>query len=507
VNGVAFDRLAGQTTWTENVLGVDVRLEAGASGTLTAKGTMPLGPASAELPPYNLRVQSDAVNLAFFQPLASHVEKLTGTGRFNITVGGTSKAPTFTGDLGITGASLTLTATGIDYHGLEMRAVADGTNLNIEEFRILDPDDHAATIAGSLRIASFGAPTGFNLRLTGREFHILNNQFGEVALSPDLRFSGDLAAPLVVGTILVDRGRVEISDILERFGATGYRSTAPSGAEKVEAAAEPATGPLAGGSFSVALDFQDRLNVRGRDIRTRRGSIGMGDANVTLGGALTISKDPGTPLSLAGEISVVRGNYAFQGRRFTILPNSVLRFGGTNFTNPSLDVSAERQIGGVTANVHVAGTIREPQLTLSSNPPLDQGDVLSLIVFNQPMNQLPTAQRVSLATRAGTLAARALATPIADSVARALDFDVFEIAPTEDIEGGAVLTVGRQISDKLFVGFRQQFGSEDSSQVSFEYRLNEFLRIVTSFAQGTERSRTLPRAERAAADFIFVIRR
>jgi hypothetical protein len=114
---------------------------------------------------------------------------------------------------------------------------------------------------------------------------------------------------------------------------------------------------------------------------------------------------------------------------------------------------------------------------------------------------------VSLATRAGTLAARALATPIADSVARALDFDVFEIAPTEDIEGGAVLTVGRQVSDKLFVGFRQQFGSEDSSQVSFEYRLNEFLRIVTSFAQGTERSRTLPRAERAAADFIFVIRR
>ena len=185
----------------------------------------------------------------------------------------------------------------------------------------------------------------------------------------------------------------------------------------------------------------------------------------------------------------------------------MLRFGGTNFTNPSLDVSAERHIGGVTANVHVTGTIREPELTLSSNPPLDQGDVLSLIVFNQPMNQLPTAQRVSLATRAGTLAARALATPIADSVARALDFDVFEIAPTEDIEGGAVLTVGRQVSDKLFVGFRQQFGSEDSSQVSFEYRLNEFLRIVTSFAQGTERSRTLPRAERAAADFIFVIRR
>jgi hypothetical protein len=45
------------------------------------------------------------------------------------------------------------------------------------------------------------------------------------------------------------------------------------------------------------------------------------------------------------------------------------------------------------------------------------------------------------------------------------------------------------------------------SQVSFEYRLNQFLRIVTSFAQGVEDVRRVPRVDRAALDFIFVIRR
>jgi hypothetical protein len=45
------------------------------------------------------------------------------------------------------------------------------------------------------------------------------------------------------------------------------------------------------------------------------------------------------------------------------------------------------------------------------------------------------------------------------------------------------------------------------SQVSFEYRLNQYLRVVTSFAEGTEESRRVPRVDRAALDFIYVIRR
>ena len=80
----------------------------------------------------------------------------------------------------------------------------------------------------------------------------------------------------------------------------------------------------------------------------------------------------------------------------------------------------------------MTGSLRQPEIALSSQPPLDEGDILSLIAFNQTMNQLQTTERVSLAARAGVLAARAFATPIADSVARALDFDLFEIQPGDE---------------------------------------------------------------------------
>ena len=54
----------------------------------------------------------------------------------------------------------------------------------------------------------------------------------------------------------------------------------------------------------------------------------MGNVNITLGGALTLAKDPGAPLTLLGEVEVVRGTYEFQGRRFNILPDSTIRFRG-----------------------------------------------------------------------------------------------------------------------------------------------------------------------------------
>ena len=44
--------------------------------------------------------------------------------------------------------------------------------------------------------------------------------------------------------------------------------------------------------------------------------------------------------------------------------------------------------------VHITGTPRAPQLALSSDPPLEESDILSLIVFNRPVNELGTGERV-----------------------------------------------------------------------------------------------------------------
>ena len=510
IEGVAFDSFGGHVNLEGPRLTLDVRLDAGAAGRMTAVGTVPIAArarAGADAPPFDLRVQSPFINLALFQPMTTHLDMMTGTGQFDLQISGEASKPSIDGLVGVQSGSFRVVPTGVIYSGVEAAMAAEGDRLTVQQMRVLDDDGHPATVTGSLKVAALGRPSDFNLVVQGRDFHVVHNRFGELSVSSDLRVMGDFASPLVTGTLRIDRGRLEVGDLLERFGASGYKPADPEAAEQVEEAVRTAV-PAAGASYSVTVDFPDNLVLRGRDLRGDRGAIGLGDVNVTLGGALTVAKDTTGPMTLLGQLVVIRGQYTFQGRPFTIQRDSELRFGGDEILNPSVDVRAERHISGVVAQVHLAGTLREPTVALSSQPPLDEGDILSLIAFNQTMNQLQTSERVSLASRAGVLAARAFAAPIADSVARALDFDLFEIQPGEDVSGaGATIVVGRQVSDRLFVGFRHQFGAEDLSQVSFEYRLNEFLRVVTSFAEGAELSGRVPREDRAALDFIFVIRR
>jgi hypothetical protein len=509
IENIPFESLGGKVNLTGPALTVDVRLEAGPSGRLTAIGSIPVAARAREgapAPPFDLRVHSPAIDLALFQPLTTHLDTIAGTGQLDVLVSGTPSAPRIEGLVGVQNGSFRVVPTGVVYRGLEAAMAVEGDRLTVQQLRVLDDDGHSAFVTGTLKVAALGRPGDFNLAVQGRDFHVVNNRFGELSVSPDLRVMGDLTAPLVSGTIRVDRGRLEVSDLFDRFGASGYKSAAPDPAKQVEDAVQAAA-PTPGASYSVTLDLPENLILRGRDLRGARGPIGLGDINVTLGGALTVAKDTGGPTRLLGQLVVIRGQYSFQGRPFSIQRDSELRFAGDEMLNPELDVRAERQISGVVAEVQVTGSLRQPEVALSSEPPLDEGDILSLIAFNQTMNQLQTTERVSLAARAGVLAARAFATPISDSVARALDFDQFEIQPGDDVGGGASVTIGRQVNERLFVGFRHEFGSEDVSQVSFEYRLNQFLRVVTSFTEGAEESRRVPRVDRAAIDFIYVIRR
>jgi translocation and assembly module TamB len=201
----------------------------------------------------------------------------------------------------------------------------------------------------------------------------------------------------------------------------------------------------------------------------------------------------------------VRGYYSFQGRRFDVARGSTVEFRGVQPINPRLDITGQRDVSGVIAEVHVQGTMRRPRLALSSQPPLDEADILSLIVFNEPINSLGEGEQAALLERAGNIAIGALATSLADSIGRALDVDLFEIRPSLSGEASTV-DVGRQVNERLFVGFRQEFGQGDASRLSFEYRLTEALRVLTTFSQGADRSKRVRDRETAGIDLMFFIR-
>jgi autotransporter translocation and assembly factor TamB len=149
--------------------------------------------------------------------------------------------------------------------------------------------------------------------------------------------------------------------------------------------------------------------------------------------------------------------------------------------------------------------MRMPELSFSSNPPQDQADILSLIVFNVPANQLGEGQQVSLAEYAGALAGGYLVSGLTRSIAEALELDEFEIQAETERGLGPTLSIGEQVGERLFLRIRQGFGAEEATEFILEYQIADFLRLQGAVAEttgGTQRV-TFRRIERGGLDLIF----
>ena len=203
-------------------------------------------------------------------------------------------------------------------------------------------------------------------------------------------------------------------------------------------------------------------------------------------------------------VNTVRGTYDFQGRRFTILRDGTIRFAGLDDLDPALDVKAERVIQAVTANVNVRGTVKQPEIVLSSNPPLEQADIMSLIVFNQPINSVSESQQISLAQRAEAMAAGAATGALTKSISDALNLDTFEVNLAPENGGGPQVTLGQQIGQNLYMKVEQSIS--DASQTNFvlEYELLKWLRLRTNVLQGSStQAQLFQRMQGSGADLLF----
>ena len=256
--------------------------------------------------------------------------------------------------------------------------------------------------------------------------------------------------------------------------------------------------------LDVHLTVPDDLVVKATDLQTPAAPIGLGALNVTLGGDLWASKVPYDELRLVGVVKTVRGNYDFQGRRFEILRDGTVRFDGTDDLDPTLDIRTQRIIRAVTANVNIRGTLKQPEVMLSSVPPLEQADILSLIVFNQQLNELGEGDRISLGQRAQALAIGAAASQLAQSIGGALGVDTFEISTAPEGGGTAALTIGQQVGQNLYVRVQQGIGDQSQTNVILEYELAKWLRLRTNVLQGSSTQQNLfQRMQGSGFDLLF----
>src|SRR5205814_2287719 len=248
--------------------------------------------------------------------------------------------------------------------------------------------------------------------------HVIRRSAGLATV--DLRVTGTRAAPRPVGQLALEGGTLELvgtglayEDLRARIAANGTVLDVQE--LHARAAAEPSPGLPAPLALAVTIRIAQDASVR------------RSDANIALGGELGLAKARAEPLRVTGQVRLLRGWFEFQGRHFEIKEGTITLGGGTP-PEPVFDVTAGYRTPGYRITVHITGSADKPNLVFTSDPPLEQADILSVLLFGKPARELGRGQSLALQQQALQIATGYVVPELRTSVMNVLGLDTLEVA-------------------------------------------------------------------------------
>ena len=205
--------------------------------------------------------------------------------------------------------------------------------------------------------------------------------------------------------------------------------------------------------------------VLGDDVRVN--SHGL---KAQLGGSVTVITRPGDVVRGNGSIRVIEGEYKAFGQ-FVRIKRGVLSYNRTPIDEPALDLVGEREIKqeNIVVWINVRGTLSSPFVTLSSEPPLPENEVLSYLLTGRSINTLQSGEAASLDRAAQSIAVGGGGL-LLGGLGNKVGLDEVSVEQTGDEDASVVL--GKYLSPKLFVSYGISI-VEAINTIKLRYTLNE----------------------------------
>ncbi len=166
-------------------------------------------------------------------------------------------------------------------------------------------------------------------------------------------------------------------------------------------------------------------------------------------GAVTI-KGPTTAPEIFGRVQIVRGDYEFAGKRFS-LSRGDIRFAGGYPPDPLIDILAENSGNALTAQLTINGTALKPQIKFSSVPSLPEDEVLSRVLFGDSVTNLSAPEALQLAAALNGLRGGNGFNPV-NSVRKGLGIDRLRILSADPLTGRkTTVAAGQYIGRSVYV--------------------------------------------------------
>ena len=421
-----------------------------------------------------LQLRATDVDLQVLTAFSSAVAQSAGTLSLDLRLAGTLQQPQAYGTLRLDNGALQLAATGVQYKALQVQIVCIGQRVELTQL-------HAESGDGSLDLTGWAESTRLTLQhldlvLQMHEFTLMRTPDLEAVVSAALTLRGSLEEMVATGTVTVPRARAQLRGKLVggpeavqpwQLTVDGvYGSGLPKTAarEAVSAARQMTSGAFLRADVQLALP---------RNVWVR----GHGTA-IELSGALTVTKELGTPFVLRGTLETVRGFTSFYSGKFA-LERGRVTFTGSPEIDPTLDVTVTRAVAGYVVSVNVSGRAKSPQLRLSSTPDLPQADIVTLLVVGKTTDHLTASERSGLSGRAQQIVGNVAAGEMEQLLAKPLGLDTLDIQ-TGDKLGSGKVSVGRYITQDIFLSYERRRGEEGGNKVGIEYSINRHLKVKGS---------------------------
>ncbi len=129
---------------------------------------------------------------------------------------------------------------------------------------------------------------------------------------------------------------------------------------------------------------------------------------------------------------------------------------------------ATHQASEYLIQVIITGTAEKPRLDLKSEPPLDQADILAVLLFGKPASELERGEKLALQREAVSLVGSYVASAIGKSVSDALGLEALGVEM--DFSSGRI-GLEHYLTPKTRISISQDLVGREGQKVSIDYEL------------------------------------
>jgi autotransporter translocation and assembly factor TamB len=346
------------------------------------------------------------------------------------TVGGTRARPEVVGELVMTDVGLTVPTLMQKLHHVNGRVALTKERVTIHG---IDGqlDSGRFGLSGHIDIKAL-EPTAVDLKVTADALPVQIPDTADIIFDTKLRAHGNQEKSVVEGEVLILEGTYYRDVNLSLRDAVGRKT------RQEQPRAQEIDHPfLKNMTFDITVKARNPLMVQNNL------------AELDINPDLRLTGKLNQPV-LRGRAEVESGTVTYQKKNF-VVKRGVVDFLNPYETEATLDIESEVKVRRWDITLTISGTPDDLNFKLSSNPPEEDGDILSLLLIGQTTGELIDGEGGSSASTSQMLA-QAMASSLTDDIKGVTGLDILEVDAGEGDDAEQVkVTMGEELSKRIVV--------------------------------------------------------